>query len=229
MQDNMPEPIENFTLPRTDWVDEQGRIYKDALIDNLNAIEAKLQEIQELDIFEITVPDASDIQVPDCDLSSPDDTVVNLKSFLKIVDVEDYPMECSFNGTKLVKLTWWHNNHYNRKVNVETNANDGNKFVSFNPSTGVVSASSTVPEDSVLIGMFTGNQIRGINSNKMVGISLLKALADMSIETFEKSKPRNNQISNYTNSGRSIGWAQTQKKGSSINVILRDTGREYKE
>lgn len=225
----MPEPIENFTLPRTDWVDEQGRIYKDALIDNLNAIEAKLQEIQELDIFEITVPDASDIQVPDCNLSSPDDTVVNLKSFLEIVDVEDYPIECSFNGTKLVKLTWWHNNHYNRKGNVETNANNGNKFVSFNPSTGVVSTSSTVPEGSVLIGMFTGNQIRGINSNKMVGISLLKALADMSIETFEKSKPRNNQISNYTNSGRSIGWAQTQKKGSSINVILRDTGREYKE
>lgn len=225
----MPEPIENFTLPRTDWVDEQGRIYKDALIDNLNAIEAKLQEIQELDIFEITVPDASDIQVPDCDLSSPDDTVVNLKSFLEIVNIENYPMECSFNGTKLVKLTWWHNYHYNRKVNVETNANDTNKLVSFNPSTGVVSTSSTVPEGSVLIGMFTGNQIRGINSNKMVGISLLKALADMSIEAFEKSKPRNNQISNYTNSGRSIGWAQTQKKGSSINVILRDTGREYKE
>ena len=225
----MPEPIENFTLPRTDWVDEQGRIYKDALIDNLNAIEAKLQEIQGLDIFEVTIPDASDIQVPDCNLSSPDNTVVNLKSFLEIVDIEDYPIECSFNGTKLTKLTWWHNYHYNRKVNVETNANDTNKFVSFNPSTGVVSASTTVPADSVLIGMFTGNQIRGINSNKMVGISLLKALANMSIETFSFSKPSNNQITNYTNAGRSIGWAQTQKKGASINVTFRDTGRNYSE
>ena len=225
----MPEPIENFTLPRTDWVDEQGRIYKDALIDNLNAIETKLQEIQGLDIFEVTIPDASDIQVPDCNLSSPDNTVVNLKSFLEIVDIEDYPIECSFNGTKLTKLTWWHNYHYNRKVNVETNANDTNKFVSFNPSTGVVSASTTVPVDSVLIGMFTGNQIRGINSNKMVGISLLKALANMSIETFSFSKPSNNQITNYTNAGRSIGWAQTQKKGASINVTFRDTGRNYSE
>lgn len=225
----MPEPIENFTLPRTDWVDEQGRIYKDALIDNLNAIETKLQEIQGLDIFEVTIPDASDIQVPDCNLSSPDNTVVNLKSFLEIVDIEDYPIECSFNGTKLTKLTWWHNYHYNRKVNVETNANDTNKFVNFNPSTGVVSASTTVPVDSVLIGMFTGNQIRGINSNKMVGISLLKALANMSIETFSFSKPSNNQITNYTNAGRSIGWAQTQKKGASINVTFRDTGRNYSE
>lgn len=225
----MPEPIENFTLPRTDWVDEQGRIYKDALIENLNAIEAKLQEIQELDVFEVTIPDASDIQVPDCDLSSPDNTVVNLKSFLEIVNIENYPMECSFNGTKLVKLTWWHNYHYNRKVNVETNANDTNKFISFNPSTGTVLASTTVPADSVLIGMFTGNQIRGINSNKMVGISLLKALANMSIETFSFSKPSNNQITNYTNAGRSIGWAQTQKKGSSINVTFRDTGRNYSE
>lgn len=225
----MPEPIENFTLPRTDWVDEQGRIYKDALIENLNAIETKLQEIQELDVFEVTIPDASDIQVPDCDLSSPDNTVVNLKSFLDIVDIEDYPIECSFNGTKLAKLTWWHNYHYNRKVNIETGASSSNKWVYFDPSTGDVASNGAVPAGSVLIGMFTGNQIRGINSNKMVGISLLKALANMSIETFNFSKSSNSQITNYTNAGRSIGWAQTQKKGSSINVTLRDTGRNYNE
>lgn len=223
----MPEPIENFTLPRTDWVDEKGRIYKDALIDNLNAIESKLQEIQGLDIFEVTIPDISDIQIPDCDLSSSDDTVINLKSFLQMVNIENYPIECSFNGTKLVKLTWWHNYHYNRKVNIETNANNSNRWVYFNPSTGDVAASGAIPAGSVLIGMFTGNQIRGINSNKMVGISLLKALANMSIETFGFSKPSNNQITNYTNAGRSIGWAQTQKKGSQIDVIFRDTGRNY--
>lgn len=226
----MAEPISLFVLPRTDWVDAEGRIYKDALIENLNAIEAKLQEISGLDIFDITLPDISSITVPDTTINSSDDSVINLRSFLNMVGINDYPIECSFNGTKLTKLTWWHNYHYNRKTNVETGASSTDKWVFFMPEDGTVgSTNGSLPSGAVLIGMYTGSKVRGINSNKMVGISLLKALSEMTIEIFEKSKPRNNQISDYTNSGRSIGWAQTQKKGSSINVILRDTGREYKE
>ena len=70
----MAEPIDNFSLPRNDWVDKEGRIYKDALIENFNAIEAKLQELQSLNVFEVTLPDASDIQIDeDVTLDSDDD------------------------------------------------------------------------------------------------------------------------------------------------------------
>ena len=34
--------VEELVLPRPDWYDTEGRIYKDALIENFNAIEDKL-------------------------------------------------------------------------------------------------------------------------------------------------------------------------------------------
>lgn len=226
----MAEPISLFVLPRTDWVDAEGRIYKDALIENLNAIEAKLQEISGLDIFDITLPDISSITVPDTTINSSDDSVINLRSFLNMVEIADYPIECSFNGTKLTKLTWWHNNHYNRKTNVETGASSTDKWVFFMPEDGTVSATSgSIGAGAVLIGMYTGGKIRGINANKMVGISLLKALSEMTMENRTEHKSKNTQITNYTNEGRSIGWAQTQTKGSSFDFTMKDVGRNYKQ
>lgn len=35
----MVDKINYFELPNKDWFDSQGRIYKDALIENFNAIE----------------------------------------------------------------------------------------------------------------------------------------------------------------------------------------------
>ena len=48
---NNNNKLELFELPRKDWFDEDGRIYKDALIDNLNAIEEKLNEIAMISAF----------------------------------------------------------------------------------------------------------------------------------------------------------------------------------
>lgn len=229
----MAEPMERFVLPRTDWVDEQGRIYKDALIENLNAIEAKLQEIQALDIFEVTMPDVSDIQIEDdVTLSSPDNKILNLRSFLNITHLEDYPVECSFNGTKIKKLCWWHDNTYNTLVNKETGCNTTNKYIHFNPSTGTItSSSSSSITNNTLIGVWTGGEVMGINGRTFLGVNLLEVLSKMSLEvsqTYEKY--RNTQFSDYGNAGRIIGAAQTEwgVSRSRVNkMIFHDIGRYY--
>ena len=227
----MAEPIDNFSLPRNDWVDEEGRIYKDALIENFNAIEAKLQELQSLNVFEVTLPDASDIQIDeDVTLDSDDDKVVNLRSFLAITKLNNYPVECSFSGTKLTKLGWWNNNTYKTITNTETNCSTTNKFIYFDPNNSTITATSNISPaaNKILIGVYSGSQILGINSNNYLGVNLLQALSKMPIETQNQTKYANQGKTNYTNSGRSIGWAQTQKKSTGrIDMTFKDTGRYY--
>ena len=71
--------LEHFTLPRTDWYDEEGRIFKDVLIENFNALEKKLNELNALNAFEITLPDFNSIDYPDVTPDSDEDSIVNLK------------------------------------------------------------------------------------------------------------------------------------------------------
>ena len=93
--------MENFELPRDDWYDEEGRLYKDVIIENLNALENKLIELSGINITNIPLPDISNIEYPDTDLNSDESSIVNLKSFLNITNTVNYPTECSFSGNTL--------------------------------------------------------------------------------------------------------------------------------
>ena len=62
---NEQQQITNFELPRPDWHDSKGRIYKDALIENFNAIEAKLTDIAELSAVSTNIPDISGVTFED--------------------------------------------------------------------------------------------------------------------------------------------------------------------
>ena len=53
--------IDEFELPRLDWHDAEGSIYKDALIENFNTIEAKLIELSGLTPLDIILPDISNM------------------------------------------------------------------------------------------------------------------------------------------------------------------------
>ena len=76
---NEQQQITNFELPRPDWHDDKGRIYKDALIENFNAIEAKLTDIAELSAVSTDIPDISGVTFEDVTLGSDDEMVVNLR------------------------------------------------------------------------------------------------------------------------------------------------------
>lgn len=219
----MADLLNNFELPRTDWVDEQGRIYKDALIENFNAIEDKLQEMQQLDIMNITLPDVSNISLDDVTLDSPDNKIINLRSFLNIMKIEDYPIDLEFNGTKLVNLGYWHGKEFKTITDIETNANDTNKYVIFNPNSRAV-YSRTAPEGNgtMVIAFCTGGQVRPIYSGLILGVNLLQALAKMPVAPYSAT---------CTN-GRNYGspnmlWDSKESKAGNYNVTMARMGWEY--
>lgn len=240
----MAEPIERFSLPREDWYDSEGRIYKDTLIENFNAIEAKLQELNALNIIDITIPDVSDIELDDVTLASDDNKIINLNSFLNITHLEDYPIELEFNGKKVSKITWWHNNTYHSARNVDTEVDEstGQTLVYFNPTTGDIThggdASDWAERGYILIAQYFNGQMRSIKSGTALVCNLLEALAKMPIENVAKNISTNINDTTYQNAGRAVGWAETETKSFNntcwgniciwnLDLLFKDTGRYY--
>lgn len=182
----MAEQLDNFELPRLDWHDEEGRIYKDVLIENFNAIQDKLLEISQLDAFEIAPPDISSIVYPDTTLESEDKAIVNLKSFLRLTGLIGYPLECQFSGNTCTKLAYWGEDYtYHTLSNKKTSANKTNPYVYFNHVNGTIASSnsSNTPTNCVLIGFYTDGRVRCVNNADYLGINLLYYLSRMNIET----------------------------------------------
>lgn len=190
----MAGEIEPFVLPRTDWYDTistdpetgeiKGRIYKDALIENFNAIENKLNELSALDAFEIALPDFSEISYDDVSLASDDNKVVNLKSFLNIVKCYNYPVDLRFSGTTCTYVRFWTYPECSfivRDDEQNTGASSTKKYIYLNITNGNVTASSsaTTPENNIFIGMYVDSQIVTSSSPTYTNINLLWALSKM--------------------------------------------------
>lgn len=165
--------IDKFELPRKDWYDVVGenplgqiigRIYKDALIENFNAIEAKLIDITELDALDIQLPDFSKIVYPDTTLDSSDNDIVNLKSLCKICDIRFIPFNFIIDGTK-ISFNYIGGTEDNPVlmsiVNYETSASDKKKYIWLNINTNSIECSEeTYSEDyMILVGVYTNNRI----------------------------------------------------------------------
>lgn len=175
--------MERFELPRLDWYDEEGRIYKDALIENFNALETKLNEINELSAFSTSIPDISNLSLDDVTLSDDDNKVVNLRSFLTIFNLINYPIELTFNGTNIKRLAYWNNNFtYVEKANVITNANNENKFIIYNFSNDTVRVASTIDtlaEGEKLIGCYIDGRVISPNTAFFSRLNLMYLLGNM--------------------------------------------------
>lgn len=242
--------ISTFKLPRPDWYDVIGenkigqiigRIYKDALIENFNAIEAKLKEVQGLDAISIQQPDFSQIDYPDVTLDNDDDgSILNLKSFLKITQCYNYPIDISFNGSKLVKLGFWQvidgdfdNCKWVEINNKTTGANEDNRYIYCNYKLGTIAASdsASTPIDCMFLGEFIDGKVWTVESGKYLNINVLQYLAKMSDEQVSQvfnSNTRDDSPQYHTEHvGRIIGYHLTNTGTSgNINVTYRDIGRK---
>lgn len=230
----MAEKIELFRLPRPNWYDKEGRIYKDALIENFNALEAKLIEISKLDAFDTKLPDIASMEYPDSTLASADNKIVNLRSFLRMTGLVGYPIECVFSGTMATKVSYWNETYeYKNIENQETNAGESNPYIYLNYKDNVVtaSASSITPANSTLIACYDGGIVKCVNCKDNIGINALYYLANMSNEmynyTFTKyTRDDFNEWDGIAKNGRVIGGGDTNKKTETINnVTFRDIGR----
>lgn len=229
--------VEKLKLPRPDWFDAEGRIYKDALIENFNAIEDKLLELSRVDAFSVQPPDINDIVYPDIeDLSTADDrSIINLKSFLNLTGLMGYPLECVFSGTVAKKISFYNSAYkYFTISDKETNANATNPYIYLNWVNNTVAASNTTitPTNSCLIGVYEGGIVKSVNDKDSISINPLFYLSRMSkephyIRTDRGTRDKYSCYDGIGSNGRLWGAADTMKKtGSSPNdIYFLDVGR----
>ena len=228
-EESQSTPVQPFVLPRLDWYDEEGRIYKDALIENFNAIERRLQELGDLGesiIGSSGLPDTSDVHLDDVTMEDLPNKILNLKSYLDVVDMVNYPFECVFNGKKLVKLSYYNSNYEFKTITNKTlSVNNSNKYVYFNYNTNNVAASSstTSPANSLLIGVYADGAIRGLESMEYANINVLYYLARMSEDIYSY------HVDKDTRDARPHGWIEkgVNEYGRCVEADNTDTGTAY--
>lgn len=227
--------LEHFELPRDDWYDADGRIYKDVIIENLNACEAKLLELQELDAIHIDPPDFNTIVYLDVDFTSDDDCIINLKSFIEMMRLVNYPIELNISGEYVKRVAYW-NESYNYVV-IQNKTPEGlsttNKYVYVDDSDRNVKCTDTpmVAISNILIGVYDGTAIRGIHDRTSANLNLLYLLANMSVDNGELRIDHNDnsagdQYLNPRNRSRAVGFLDGESRTGTQAIKYYDLGRE---
>ena len=236
---NEQQQITNFELPRPDWHDSKGRIYKDALIENFNAIEAKLTDIAKLSAVSTDIPDISGVTFDDVTLGSDNEMIVNLRSFLKLFPIVGYPVECQFTGITAKRVCYWKEDGTykvlsNKKI---SSANSSSKWIILDYANDTITSSSnpTTNGTEKLIGCYCEGEIKHINSDQYCNINYLQYLSRMNWETRDVNFGRltrdqltiGNPINNNAGN-RVMGVGATNKKtpnGRTFTATFRDVGR----
>lgn len=179
--------LEHFELPRNDWydtisVDEKtgkirGRIYKDRLIENFNAIEKKLSELSSLAPYNTKYPDTSKFIYSDTTLDSATNKVVNLKSFIDILNLKNVPLSCKFTGTVCNRLTYYNDNYEYKIISgVQPTDISADKPIVLLDTTNneLIAVASTDTEgilQKVLVGILQNGSINNLFDNIIVDLN----------------------------------------------------------
>lgn len=227
----MAERIERFELPRDDWHDEDGRIYKDVIIENLNACEAKLLEMAKLEPAGVTPPDISSVVYPDVTLSSDEDCIVNLRSLANILNLKNYLIEINTSATTVLKAAYFDNN-----LNYVVINNTGvsglsrtNKYVYIDKSTKTIKASNSpnTALSGIFIGVYDGSIIRTIHDNSKVNLNLMYMLSHMHFTSNPFTGGNGNRffsVQSMYNSGRTVALYNAESQASSHTGHYTDYG-----
>lgn len=192
--------VEPFELPYPNWYDSEGRIYKDILIKNFNAIESKINELLALDISSFTKPDISEVVYPNVSLSDEgkDEQILNLQSFLDIVDLINYPLVVTTDGNiKVTKVAYWGSDyHYHTVINdsVVPDTTDRFIYLDYDNKEIIKSSSVTPPTNCVLVAVLKDGNLITNNINIAGNVNFPSILAEQAYTT-----------QTYTGSGRPNG------------------------
>lgn len=219
--------LEPFVLPRLDWYDEDGRIYKDALIENFNAIEAKLIELGQLDAFDNPLPDISTLSLSDVTLEDEDNKIVNLKSFIDIFGLINYPIELTFSGTKIKKLSYWNSSYsYITRTNIATNLTEENKYLFYNFSNATVRVDdeATIQSNETLLGVYIEGRVINLFTPFTAKLSLMSLLSNMDTTTRD-FKVAHGTGNFYFGSGQQAGQGSAESGGGSTKNTAQEEGK----
>lgn len=210
-----------------------GRLYKEALIENFNAIEAKLNELSGLTAYETQVPDFSNYNYEDVTLDSSNNKVVNLQSFLKIMNLIGVPIECRFTGKLCNKVTYYDKNmRYHTIVNQKLDdlGTGGKVYIVLDSSNDTVSAVSDITDltNKFLLGVYDNGRVYNLRSTGLVDINVLTHLCDMSVEPFFiGSLNGTKKTEGIYRNGRIVGaWGRESKGAYPKDITLFDIGRQ---
>lgn len=235
--------IDKFKLPREDWYDTVriepdsgeivGRIYKDALIENFNAIEAQLNELAALKGYNVEIPDLSNFDFEDTTLESDENRIVNVQSFLKIMGIQGFPIECTFTGTTCKRLLYFDNlNKPKVLTDIKVTGLDEttNKYVLLDFVKNELKASPTIgTENTTFVGMYNKGEVYCLNHRDLANINVLSILSNMSedIRGFGELGGHCSPVNFIGASGRAYGcWYRESKGPSPIRMTtVADYGR----
>lgn len=160
----MSNLIDPFELPYPNWYDAEGRIYKDVLIKNFNAIEEKINEIAAIDISSIATPDISSVVYPDVTLTSTDsdEQILNLRSFLDICDLINFPLVVKTNGNlRVTRVEYWGSDYAYHTITTGCTPDESNPFVylNYDNNTLIKSNAAQAPEDCELVAVLVEGKL----------------------------------------------------------------------
>lgn len=246
--------IEPLALPRPDWYDQVsvdettgeiiGRIYKDALIENFNAIEEKLNYLGTLEAKDIVLPVFSEMDYPDVTLESPDNNkVVNLKSLLTILNCIGIPLECDMSGSNVIaKLSYYSTDM--SKVQLKnirlTGVSSDKPYVILDYSKKTtetcVEVAAELPTDmtnKLLLAFYSKGKLLCLDAAHNCDVNLLEILSRMSVETYDIVTPTDGSYRNASTvgfpimrGGRTVGYQNFESKSGNLSGTYTDIGRK---
>ena len=220
--------MELFQLPRDDWYDSDGRLYKDAIIENLNAIEDKLNELAAIDAFDADIPDISTLSLDDVTLESEDDKIVNLRSLINILGLINYPMELEFQGTRIAKISYYNSSYqYITRTNITTNLTDENKYLFFNFSNNAVRVDDEVVigENETLLACYIEGRVINLFTPFMAKLDLMSLLSNMRTSTLPFVIEHHWYANPHFTSGQQASGGSAESQAGSSNNIAYEQGR----
>lgn len=218
-----------FELPRLDWYDDDGRLYKDAIIENLNALEDKLNELAAINAFNAETPDVSNLHLDDVTLESEEDKIVNLRSLINIFNLVNYPMELEFSGTKIKKISYWNSSYnYITRTDISTNVTDTNKFIFFNFSDNSVRVANEVVigESEALIGCYLEGRVINMFTPYFAKLNLMYLLGNMKQSSLEFTIAHNGGEKYFSDGQMAARNASAESKASPVTAKMIQYGRE---
>ena len=216
--------VEPFELPYPNWYDPNtGRVYKDILIKNFNAIEAKIKELDSINLSSFTKPDISSVVYPDVDLTTQDDTsILNLKSFLNIVNIINYPLIVQTDGNnKVTRVEYWGSDYvYHKITNTTVKADDDYPFIYLDYDNKQIIHSNAIvpPTNCVLVGLFKNNKLYTNNNSVLANIDFVDILCNQKRKGFSvdlnptnKGGGTSNNWDAYTVNGQTVAASKWHK------------------
>lgn len=180
-----------MTVNYPEWFDQNwydpntGRVYKDVLINNFNAIEEEINRILAIDINDITIPDIGEVEYPDVSLSDEDadSQILNLRSYLDIVQIINYPLVVKTDGNTLItRVEYWGDDlTYHTLKNTDSvipNSSYPYMYLDYGNGAIIRSDSYTTPSNCVLIGIFRDGKLYTKDSKPSTKTDVLTVLCN---------------------------------------------------